>query len=91
MLRVGTHGLALTDRTGSGGSFPVSVTAAGDRVYVLNAGAPANITGFRLGLRGRLHPLPGTTRLLGDGAFGQVILAPGGRALRARPQPRCLS
>lgn len=81
VFRTGRQGIRLQDRTGSGGSFPVSLTVSGDRVYVLNNGAPANITGFRLDDHGHLSPLPNSTRLLGDGAYGQVAFDPQGKAL----------
>ena len=82
MLRVGEDGgLELADRSGTGGSFPISVTASGNTIYVLNAGAPASISGFRLDAAGHLSALPNSTRLLGAGAFGQVAFHPNGRAL----------
>jgi 6-phosphogluconolactonase len=81
VFRVGGHGIKLQDRTGAGGSFPVSLTVSGDRVYVLNNGAPANITGFKLDRHGRLHSLPNSTRLLGEGSYGQVAFGPQGRTL----------
>lgn len=81
VLRVGGHGIKLADRIGSGGSFPVSVTVSDGMVYVLNNGAPANITGFRLDGRGHMHAVPHSTRLLGDGAYGQVAFGPRGKRL----------
>jgi len=79
----GVHGdrLKLLDRVGSGGSFPVSVTVSDKMVYVLNNGAPANIAGFRLDGRGRMHPVPHSTRVLGEGDYGQVAFAPNGKVL----------
>ncbi|MGW4489748.1 lactonase family protein [Amycolatopsis sp. NPDC004368] len=44
--------------------FPNSVTQHGNVVYVLNASGQGSITGFRLGLGGRLTPIPGSTRQL---------------------------
>lgn len=81
VFRAGRNGITLQDRTGSGGSFPVSLTVFGGMVYVLNNGAPANITGFKLDDRGHLSPVPNSTRLLGDGSFGQVAFAAQGQAL----------
>jgi 6-phosphogluconolactonase len=43
---VGSQGLTLVDRVPSGGERPVSLTARGNQLYVLNAGAVNNITGF---------------------------------------------
>jgi len=81
VLRAGKRGIRLQDRAGSGGSFPVSVTVRGSRVYVLNNGEPSNITGFRLDDHGHLSPLPGSTRLLGEGSYGQVAFGPQGKTL----------
>ena len=54
----------------------------GRDVYVLNAGAANNISGFRLGLRG-LEPIPGSTQPLStDNAGGaQISFTPDGRRL----------
>ena len=55
--------------TSSGGVLPVSVTVHGTLVYVANAGAGgSDYTGFRLGSRGRLHPITGSTVALPDGS-----------------------
>lgn len=56
--------LSLTQVVPSGGQFPASLTAHGNLLYVLNAGGPGNVNGFRIA-GGRLHPLPGSTRSLG--------------------------
>ena len=62
------HSLFLTDRVPSGGQTPISVTAAKDLVYVLNAGGASggsdNVTGFRLTRGGKLSPIAGSTRPL---------------------------
>lgn len=81
VFRVAGNGITLQDRFGSGGSFPVSLTVSDNIVYVLNNGEPANITGFRLDGRGHLHAVPHSTRLLGDGAYGQVAFGPQGKVL----------
>jgi 6-phosphogluconolactonase (cycloisomerase 2 family) len=48
--------LVLLSKTGSGGTFPNSVSISGDLVYVLNSqGTSPNITGFRLDVDGNLH------------------------------------
>jgi 6-phosphogluconolactonase (cycloisomerase 2 family) len=49
----------------SGGVFPVSVSAAHGRLFVLNAGASGNVTGYRINPAGRLAALPGASRDLG--------------------------
>jgi 6-phosphogluconolactonase len=81
VFRVAGNGITLQDRIGSSGSFPVSLTVSANMVYVLNNGEPANITGFRLDGNGHLHAVPHSTRLLGDGAYGQVAFGPHGEVL----------
>ncbi|HXB37733.1 MAG TPA: beta-propeller fold lactonase family protein [Acidimicrobiales bacterium] len=56
--------LALRQVVDSGGDFPVSVSAHGDFVYVLNAENGGSVTGFRVA-GGFLHPIEGSTRALG--------------------------
>jgi len=78
--------LSLGDTEPSGGVTPISVTVSGRFVYVLNAGDAehaGNITGFKLGLRGTLAPIPGSTRPLSAAAVGpaQVQFALGGAVL----------
>jgi 6-phosphogluconolactonase (cycloisomerase 2 family) len=74
--------LELLDVAPSGGSMPVSVTAHGRLVYVVNAGAPAGISGFRLTGRG-LVPIPGSSRPLSTASPGpaQIEFTPDGRRL----------
>lgn len=66
-------GLKLAGRVSSHGTLPVSITVSGNLVYVLNDGTaasapnpqPANITGFYFDNdRGRLDPIPSSTRAL---------------------------
>lgn len=71
VFRVTRNGLELSDTVASGGTMPVSVAIAHNRVYVLNAGGDANITGFTL-WRGKLRPIADSTRELGSGSFSQV-------------------
>jgi 6-phosphogluconolactonase len=63
----------------SGGDMPVSVAVHGNLVYVLNAGAPNNVRGFRLH-NGELQPLSGGTYALSgaDTQPAQVGFAPSG-------------
>ena len=81
VFRAGNYGIKLRDRAGSGGSFPVSLSVFGDTVYVLNNGAPANITGFKLDRFGHIHAMSHSTRLLDDGSYGQVAFDPRGKFL----------
>lgn len=83
VFHVRETGLALASRTPSGGTQPISVTASGGVVYVLNAGGDGNITGFRLGQAGELTPIAGSTRpLSGENVDpAQVSFSPDGRQL----------
>lgn len=75
----------------SGGSGPVSIGLAGDKLYVVNqnentvqpstSGHP-NYTGFRVDPNGRLTPIPGSTVTLqlGDTPT-QALISPDGRHL----------
>jgi 6-phosphogluconolactonase (cycloisomerase 2 family) len=59
----------------SHGVLPDSVAVNGDLVYVANSGAgDANYTGFRLGVNGRLDPIPGSTVTLAAGAAPGDVL-----------------
>jgi 6-phosphogluconolactonase len=62
-LRIQPDGsLRLASVVSSNGALPVSIAVHGGLVYVANAGpADSNYTGFRLGFRGNLSPVPGST------------------------------
>jgi hypothetical protein len=68
---------------GSGGDLPISLSVRGDLLYVLNDGAAPNVTGFQVGVDGRLSMIVGSTRPLSadlpDAA--QVGISPDGRRL----------
>lgn len=81
VFRVKPDGLAWVSKVDSGGNFPVSLTFDHERVYVLNAGPAANITGFTLNREGQLLPIAYSTRALGSGAYSQVGFDPEGEAL----------
>jgi len=79
--------LTLLGRIGSNGPRPISLTIAGNVMYVLNnnrqAGTSGNITGFLL-TNGRLSPLAGSTRTLSSNNPvdpGQVQFSPDGKIL----------
>ncbi len=80
-------GLMLTDKVASGGVRPTSLTVRKNRLYVLNAGDPGNITGFRLDHNGKLTPLANSTRFLSNNGVGaapapaQVSFSPDGSVL----------
>lgn len=83
LFRVGNDGgLTLLDVADSGGDQPISVSIHGRRAYVLNAGAPENITGFAI-FHGHLIQLPGSSRPLSSSGVGaaQVQFSPNGRLL----------
>lgn len=73
----------LVDRINTGGNRPVSLALDRQLLYVLHAGIPNDITGFKVGRQGRLEPLPGSTRSLSAADTGpaQVSFAPDGSAL----------
>lgn len=82
LFSVHNGNLSLRDVEPSRGDMPISVTAHRNTVYVLNAGQPENITGFRI--RGhRLVPIPGSTRPLSGSGVGpaQVEFSPNGHKL----------
>ena len=76
VLRIHFGGsLSLVSVTGSGGTLPNSVAVHGHLVYVANSGAgDANYTGFRLGLGGRLFPIPRSTVTLAANAAPADVL-----------------
>jgi 6-phosphogluconolactonase (cycloisomerase 2 family) len=59
------------------------VTARGGLVYVLNAAAPANVTGFFIDGRGKLRAIAGGSHALSADSVGpaEVALSPDARAL----------
>ena len=83
VFSVKRSGLELMDKVPSGGTRPVSLSVDQNLLYVLNAGGTDNITGFTVGRRGKLSPLPGSTRpLSGTGtAPAQVQFNPKGNVL----------
>lgn len=80
---VSDEGLKLVDHVPSGGSQPISVTTAGDLVYVLNSGDAGNIAGFRASPHGHLHAISGSSRPLSSASAGpaQISFNPDGSAL----------
>ena len=81
--------LSLLNVVPSGGQFPASIAVHHDLVYVLNAGGPGGVQGFRIG-NGGLSPIAGSARTLGLAntnppnflmSPGQVGFSPDGRKL----------
>jgi len=58
----------------SGGTMPISLTVHDHLLYVLNGGAPTNITGFDTHGDG-LAPIAGSTRAMGPGASGPAQIS----------------
>jgi 6-phosphogluconolactonase (cycloisomerase 2 family) len=74
----------LVHKVSSGGTRPISLTAHGNRLYVLNEGGTPNITGFTFDDDGRLSPLSNSTRPLSGAAMidpAQVSFSPDGELL----------
>src|SRR6267143_378904 len=84
-FRVNHGGLTLTDKVGSKGTFPISVTVHENVVYVLNAGGKdeaGNIAGFHLNDDGKLSAIPGSVQpLSGKTAPAQISFNPTGSVL----------
>lgn len=76
--------LRLIEVQGSGGVRPISLTARGNILYVLNEGGTANVVGFTITPKGRLTWIPGSTRNVPQGAIAdpaQIALNPNGKRL----------
>lgn len=63
-FRIRRGGLQLIDTVPSGGVMPTSLAARGGLLYVLNAGVPNSVVGFRASPHGRLTQIPGSLRPL---------------------------
>jgi len=90
VFAVTRDGLALTDKTSSGGLFPNSIACHNNLVYVLNAGESpdhpagnaANIAGFTLDSAGKLHAIAGSSRSLSvDSGASDILFSPDGSRL----------
>lgn len=83
VFRVDGSSLVLTDRTASHGDRPISVTADGGLVYVLNAGGSGGIRGFRRSAGGGLDFISGSGRPLSGSSTdpAQVGFTPDGSRL----------
>ncbi len=69
-FRVDGARLRLIDRVPSGGTMPVSVAIHEDLVFVVNAGEPAVVAGFRLRPSGALQPMRRAVQPLSSAASG---------------------
>jgi 6-phosphogluconolactonase len=59
-LAIHPNNLTFVSMVSSGGTKPISLTAHGNRLYVLNYGS-WNISGFTIGSNGSLTPIPNST------------------------------
>ena len=79
VFRVGHGKLERTDRGGSGGRQPISITSAGSRVFVLNAGSGPNLSVFDVqGTSGRLTPVISVPLAQGNAHPYAVASSPSG-------------
>jgi 6-phosphogluconolactonase (cycloisomerase 2 family) len=80
---IAPHGLRLIDVAPSGGTMPTSLTYDRGLLYVLNAGTPNNITGFRVSKSGGLEAIATSSRPLSGAstAPAQVSFTSDGRSL----------
>lgn len=87
VFSVKSNGLVFADKVASGGVRPISLTVRKNFLYVLNAGDPGNISGFKLNGNGKLTPLANSTRFLSNNGSGaapgpaQVSFTPDGANL----------
>ncbi len=80
---VSSHGLTFVGLTNTGGKMPTSLGAYGRVIYSLNAAAQT-ITGFTIGLQGKLAAIPGAMGLLNPApksAPVQVSFTPSGKQI----------
>jgi 6-phosphogluconolactonase len=91
VLAVTRSGLDLVDKVYSGGRVPLSIAIHKHLVYIMNngelsqdvLGAAPVIAGFVLDHKGRLHFIPGSTRVTGmpDASPADVVFSPDGKWL----------
>lgn len=90
VFRTTAAGLELVEVEPSGGDHPISVTVHDNLLYVLNGGASncsggvPSISGFVVGPRGELTPIPGSTRPVSGGSnsgCAQISFTPAGDVL----------
>ena len=68
VFKVTSTGLEFSDKVGSHGTTPISLTVSDSWVYVLNAGS-LSISGFKLSPWGMLTYIAGSDKPLGSGAI----------------------
>lgn len=83
-FRVESNSLMFTDKVSSSGTMPVSIAIHKDLVYVVNAGTPGNIVGYRLSESGKLSMISGSTQPLSGGSVvgpAEIAFNPDGDVL----------
>jgi 6-phosphogluconolactonase len=91
VMEVTRDGLRFVDKAPSGGNVPVAIANYGKLVYVINEGersededgARPTMTGYFLDNRGKLTPIPNSSRVTGspDAQPGDILFSPDGRYL----------
>lgn len=84
----GAH-LTKWEKIASTGTRPLSITANGELVYVLNGGGDGNIAGFRWGRNGHIVAIQGSIRPLSTSTMGaaQIQFNPWGKVLVVTEKP----
>jgi 6-phosphogluconolactonase len=75
VLREDGDGLAWVDKVASHGTTPISVTAHGNLLYVLNGGGSGNIAGFHIGSDGHLNYVDNSTKPLSSNDAGPAEIS----------------
>jgi 6-phosphogluconolactonase len=75
VLRENGEGLAWVDKIASHGTTPISVTAHGNLLYVLNGGGAGNIAGFRISNDGHLTFIDNSTKPLSSNDAGPAEIS----------------
>ena len=83
VFRVHQAALELVEITSCGGSEPVAVAQRGNLVYVVNAGGTSNVSGFYLGLNGKLQRIPHSIAFLttANSGVSSLSFTPDGKIL----------
>lgn len=80
---VAANTLTIVSTVSSGGARPISLTAVGGLLYVVNTGGAGNISGLRFNSRGVLTPIANSSRALSSSksAPAQIEFSPDGDRL----------
>jgi 6-phosphogluconolactonase len=75
VLREDGDGLAWVDKVASHGTTPISVTAHGNLLYVLNGGGAGNIAGFHISNDGHLNYIDNSSKPLSSNETGPAEIS----------------